>query len=115
MFHHIRMLLNKFNQILIVKIILTKIYIRNNNKLTLIIINNNNNKILIIHIINKILQYRMLAPSIHKIQIYHTNISMKLMNNIIKIMMNNLIISGIMTFMTMAHMVYNKIFNKQNQ
>jgi hypothetical protein len=30
-------------------------------------------------------------------------------------MMNNIIISGIMTFMTMAHMVYNKLFNKQNQ
>ena len=61
--------------------------------LTLIIINNN--KILIIHIINKFLQYRMLVPSIHKIQIYHTNILMRLMSNIIKIMMNNLIISGI--------------------
>jgi hypothetical protein len=113
MFHHIRMLLNKFNQILIIKIILTQIYIRNNNKLTLII--NNNNKILIIHIIYKILLYKMLSPSIHKIQIYHTNISTRLMNNIIKIMMNNIIISGIMTSMTMALMVYNRIFYKQNQ
>ena len=40
---------------------------------------------------------------------------MKLMNNIIKITMNNIIISGIMTSMTMAHMVYNKLFNKQNK
>jgi hypothetical protein len=29
--------------------------------------------------------------------------------------MNNIIISGIMTSMTMAHMVYNKLFNKQNK
>lgn len=39
---------------------------------------------------------------------------MKLINNIIKIMMINIIISGIMTTMIMAHMEYSTIFNKPN-